>query len=366
VIFLLGRIYPFLWKIDFFGLIRLSSYEKSKINITELGVNNGTKLAKKGMVLLLVRGSMLFNRIPAGVCVRQVAFNQDVKSLSVVDGNFSDYLLFFIRSREHRLLSLVTGTGIGAGKLDTDELKALPFERPDLLEQQKIAEFLTAVDTKIEQISKKKSLLEQYKKGVMQKLFSQELRFKDEGGGNYPDWEEKQLKYVFQESRVKGSSGDVANKITVKLWGRGVFYKKGFGSKNTQYYIRKKGQFIYSKLDFLNRAFGVIPDHLDGLESTVDLPCFDVKKGCSSKFFLERIMQKNFYKRLGDIADGSRKAKRIHADVFLNFPTFFPVEKEQQKIADFLSAIDQKIDLVAAELVQAQTFKRGLLQQMFV
>ena len=83
------------------------------------------------------------------------------------------------------------------------------------------------------------------------------------------------------ESRIKGSNGKEARKITVKLWGKGVFEKtnKRVGSENTKYYKRKSGQFLYSKLDFLNCAFGIIPLDLDGLESTVDLPCFDISDG---------------------------------------------------------------------------------------
>ncbi|MCK5532441.1 MAG: restriction endonuclease subunit S, partial [Halopseudomonas aestusnigri] len=94
-------------------------------------------------------------------------------------------------------------------------------------------------------------------------------------------WEVHELSEYLTESRVEGSAGDVARKITVKLWGNGVFAKNESikGSENTRYYKRSAGQFIYSKLDFLNQAFGVIPEELDGYESTVDLPCFDIANG---------------------------------------------------------------------------------------
>jgi len=150
------------------------------------------------------------------------------------------------------------------------------------------------------------------------------LRFPEFRGAG--DWEPHTLNEYLIESRVKGNNGDIAKKITVKLWGKGVYEKNNDikGSANTQYYLRSAGQFIYSKLDFLNQAFGIVPQKLDGYESTVDLPCFNMNKDISPIFLLEYVQQKKFYERLGEIADGSRKAKRIHADTFLTFPIFMP------------------------------------------
>ena len=340
--------------------------DDSELKVTELGSKNGARIAPKGSILILVRGSMLYNRIPAGICQKDVTFNQDVKCLQVSNRSSSDFFLHSLRSSENRLLSIVTGTGIGAGKIDSAELKAFPFLIPSISEQQKIASFLTEVDKKIDLLQRKKDQLTAYKKGMMQKLFSQEIRFKDEDGKDFPEWEEKILADVMQESLVKGAKGDKAQKLTVKLWGKGVYFKGSRGSANTQYYKRKSGQFIYSKLDFLNQAFGVISKELDGMESTVDLPCFDIIDGSDTKFLLERIQQKNFYKKYGDMADGSRKAKRVHAHTFLRFSLFLPHPDEQQKIADYLTALDQKIELVDKKLTQAQSFKKGLLQQMFI
>ena len=107
--------------------------------------------------------------------------------------------------------------------------------------------------------------------------------FRDAG-----EWGERKIGDFLTESRLSGSKGDVAKKLTVKLWGNGVFGKNESiqGSINTQYFRRKAGQFIYSKLDFLNQAFGVIPPNLDGFESTVDLPCFDIAGGLNPVFLL--------------------------------------------------------------------------------
>jgi type I restriction enzyme S subunit len=100
-------------------------------------------------------------------------------------------ILFYVLDT-YNLKRLIFGTGqplITGGQLKSLKI----FTIPSLPEQQKIASFLTAVDKKIEQLTRKKELLEQYKKGVMQKIFSQEIRFKDDNGQDYPDWEEKRL-----------------------------------------------------------------------------------------------------------------------------------------------------------------------------
>jgi len=180
-------------------------------------------------------------------------------------------------------------------------------------------------------------------------------------------WTERPLGEFLSESRLPGSKGNVAKKITVKLWGNGVFEKNDAiqGSINTQYFRRKAGQFIYSKLDFLNQAFGIIPPHLDNFESTVDLPCFDFADGLNPVFLLEYVKRKDFYERLGETADGSRKARRIHAEIFLSFPIALPSPAEQQKIAECLSSVDELMTAQARKVDALKTHKKGLMQQLF-
>lgn len=180
-------------------------------------------------------------------------------------------------------------------------------------------------------------------------------------------WAEKTLGDYLVESRIPGSDGFTARKLTVKLWGKGVYEKVEAirGSENTQYYKRRAGQFIYSKLDFLNQAFGIIPEHLDGFESTVDLPCFDVAAGLDARFLVEYVQRPNFYRKHGDMADGGRKAKRIQVESFLSFPVAVPTPAEQRKIATCLAWLDELITAQSRKVETLKAHKRGLTQQLF-
>ncbi|PJZ00592.1 hypothetical protein CPT06_08455 [Bacillus vallismortis] len=190
-----------------------------------------------------------------------------------------------------------------------------------------------------------------------------EIRFS--GYSGY--WEERKIGEFLTESRISGTNGLKAKKLTVKLWGKGVVLKEEVyqGSEETKYYIRKAGQFIYGKLDFLHQAFGIIPDNLDGYESTLDSPAFDIAENLNSFFFLEYVSRKQFYLYQGTIANGSRKAKRIHSDTFFNMPLIMPSVEEQTNIGTFFKKIDDKIALHQQELTTLKQTKQGFLQKMF-
>ena len=180
------------------------------------------------------------------------------------------------------------------------------------------------------------------------------------------EWEIHKLSEHLTESRILGSNGAAAKKITVKLWNKGVFEKQELheGSANTTYYKRKSGQFVYSKLDFLNCAFGIIPEHLDGYESTQDLPCFDVD-GVDTYYLLTYVTQRNFYTHFGMIADGGRKARRVGTKDMMSFPLAYPPLAEQKKIAKILSAQDKLIELQQKKIEELQKLKKVYLNKMF-
>lgn len=182
-----------------------------------------------------------------------------------------------------------------------------------------------------------------------------------------PDgWLRRRLGEYLKESRVTGTDGTVAKKITVKLYGKGVFGKdeKRIGSENTKYFKRKAGQFIYSKLDFLNGAFGIIPKTLDGYESTLDMPSFDSIAEIDLDWLLYHFSRDSFYKSFVGNAAGGRKAKRIQVDEFLNIEIAFPSPPEQRRIAERLRTVDDVIESTKLVIDQTKTVKQGLLQML--
>ena len=178
-------------------------------------------------------------------------------------------------------------------------------------------------------------------------------------------WEQRKVGDFLSESRVKGNTGLNSRKLTVKLWGKGVIEKNDFGgSEHTQYFIRHKGQFIYSKLDFLNSAFGVIPEKLDGYESTADLPAFDLVE-MNPHFMFFTAIQEGFYLKHGSAADGSRKAKRIHVNTFLEMPIMVPTVAEQDLVVEYLQSLDCLITLHQRKYDKLCVLKKSMLDKMF-
>jgi type I restriction enzyme S subunit len=173
------------------------------------------------------------------------------------------------------------------------------------------------------------------------------------------------LAEILNESRIPGSRGDTARKLTVRLYGRGVVAKADAGgSEETRYFRRRAGQLIYSKLDCLNGAIGLIPPHLDGYESTADLPAFDITKSVDPDFFLAFLSRPSFYLRFKAVAIGSRKANRVPADEFLATKVELPSRSEQSAIAAVLRASRERIDAAEALVSALTETKRNIMREL--
>ncbi len=252
-------------------------------------------------------------------------------------------------------------------------LKRLKRFFPTLPEQRKIAGFLGAVDERIAQVTRKKALLEDYKKGCMQQLFSQSIRFKDDQGNDFPDWKEKRLGEKVQVlAGLTYSPDDIRENGTLVLRSSNVQSGEIAIEDNVYVDLKTSKANMSKKYDILlcvrngsQRLIGksaIIKKHM---ENTTHGAFMTVLRGEDNLFIFQLLQTQLFFKEVHKNLGATINS--INGSDLKKMRFFIPSSKdERRKIADFLSAIDTKIDLVAQELEQAKTFKKSLLQQMFV
>ncbi|MBX3277907.1 MAG: restriction endonuclease subunit S [Acidobacteria bacterium] len=281
---------------------------------------------------------------------------------SQVDARWLKYFLTMPSTRR-KLAEMSNGTSGSMKNISKEDFLALEVMLPPPAEQRTIADALDQWDCAIEKLEQLITAKTRLKRGLMQQLLTGRKRFKEFEG---QVWVEREFGVFLKESRVPGSDGKRARKLTVKLYGNGVIEKRDKleGSANTKYYVRKAGQFIYSKLDFLNGAFGIIPAHLDGYESTLDLPAFEIADGFDGQWLLYHVTRSHFYKNYANTAEGGRKARRVQPEEFLKTKVRCPSLPEQRCIASVLNACDSEIDLLKRQLAALKKQKQGLMQQL--
>ncbi|PLU23211.1 hypothetical protein BMJ31_15295 [Sinorhizobium medicae] len=145
--------------------------DEAEDHISVAAINDGARLVPPGTILVLTRGMTLLKDVPICLLLREMSFNQDVKGLRPKSGVGGPFLAWMLTSNKDRLLRMVDIAGHGTGKLNTDELKALDLVLPKPLEQQRIAECLTALDNLIVAQTLKLDALTAHKSGLMQQLF---------------------------------------------------------------------------------------------------------------------------------------------------------------------------------------------------
>nr|WP_180065302.1 restriction endonuclease subunit S [Acinetobacter sp. YH16037] len=256
--------------------------------------------------------------------------------------------------------------------LNLKQIGDFSFDLPKIKEQTKIASFLSAVDEKISELTQKHELLSQYKQGMMQKLFSQQIRFKADDGSEFGEWAYGNLGditaiqggYAFKSNSFgKGTTkvvriGDIRNNIFLDYF-NGVYSDE---IPDVRYLVSKDA--IVMALS--GATFGKLGKVVTGsayLNQRV--ATFKVNEKTTNEYVYQVMLSKDFFNYIQSIPSASAQPNISNQDV-INFEMLIPCLEEQNKIANFLSAIDQKIEVVAQQIEQAKQWKRGLLQQMFV
>lgn len=276
--------------------------------------------------------------------------------------DFYYYILQTPRIKKY-FLSELTGSTIMNLSLKT--IKATKLIIPPFPEQQKIASFLTDVDVKITKLTKKKTLLEQYKKGVMQKIFNQELRFKDDDGNNFADWEEKTLGEV-----ATINMGQSPESSTYNSDGIGYYLIQGNADISNRKTSPRNWTSNPTKLCDIGDLILTVRAPVGAIAKSNHKACIgrgvcSIKnKTISNIEFIYQFLL-DFEKRWVRLEQGSTFTAVSGKDI-KSIEIKLPCIEEQTKIADFLSNIDVRLEALNTKIENSKTFKKGLLQKMFV
>ena len=300
--------------------------------------------------------------------------SQDFLSFVNVYGN-PQYWFYEISKLMYKQSFYLQGTSIKG--ITKSEILNISTFCPSLPEQEKIGTFLSLVDQRIEKQERKVALLEEEKKGYMQQIFNQELRFKDEEGNNYPDWKEKKLK------EISTSKGGTALEKYVNDYGRYYFVSIGNYGINGKYI--DNGQ----RIDLTNKTKEKLLEKNDLVMILNDKTSSGSILGTcilipeNNKYIYnqrsQRIILNNdifplyayyylnypFRKKIVRQAQGGTQIYVNYSSVE-NTSLKIPSLPEQEKIANFLSLLDQRIEKEQEKLRLLKEEKKGLLQQMFV
>lgn len=299
--------------------------------------------------------------------------NQRVAKL-IASKSYIDYIYyllqtsFIIKSIENNI------AGTDPPNLSYNDIKNIKTYFPSLPEQTKIANFLSTVDKKIELLNNKLNLLEEYKKGAMQKLFSQEVRFKDKNGEEFSKWVRVKASKIFSILRGEGLP-------KVLLVQDGCYQAIHYGQLFTEYKeiiktiksrTNYKGKRMSKYGDILMPSSDVTPLGLAKASAILvnsavlgsDMNILRPRiKNINSIFFSYQL---NFNKtNIIRLVSGTT-VKHIYPSDIKSLTLLLPSLPEQTKIANFLSSIDSKIELATKELHKTEEYKKGLLQQMFI
>ena len=285
-----------------------------------------------------------------------------LKSSGIIEGPF--LYNFFISPKFREYLKSISHTGT-ISHFTIEQAKATPFSFPSNKEQTKIATFLSAVDEKIAQLSQKLHLLGQYKQGMMQKLFSQQIRFKADDGSDFWEWEETQL--ISISEIIMGSSPKSENYNENSI---GLPLLQG----NADIKNRKSAPRLYTseitKTCDINDILLSVRAPVGFVAVSKHIACIGrglcsirAKNEYSQDFLYQWLL--NHEKLWVSLSQGST-FDSVNSEQIKKLCILVPCLEEQTKIANFLSTIDKKMDVVSEQLKQTKTWKKGLLQQMFV
>ena len=278
------------------------------------------------------------------------------------------YIGYFFQTKKYfDYIQSITKPAVNQASFTTKEFQKLLVPYVSIEEQTEIANFLTAVDKKILQLNEQHQLMIQYKKGVMQKIFNQEIRFKDDNGKDFGEWEERTLGDV--STVFSGGTPSSTNKEYYK--GVIPFIKSGeISSEFTAQFIndealQNSSAKLVSKGDLLYALYGATSGQvaISKLNGAINQAVLCIRSQLNT-YFLYSYLLYSKEKIISTYLQGGQG--NLSAQIIKEIDIPIPTLEEQIKIANLFIVLDQKIEILDKQIEYAKTWKKGLLQQMFV
>jgi type I restriction enzyme, S subunit len=286
---------------------------------------------------------------------------------------FKGYMMLNDSTRKQIKILAAGAKVLGISKVN---LAKVVVKLPSLEEQEKIANFLTKVDKIIEKQAQKVSKLEKYKKGMIQKIFSQEIRFKRDDGREYSEWENKKLEEISIKITEKNKDFRIKNIISnsakAGLISQRDFFDKDIANKANidGYYIIKPGDFVYNPRKSYEAPYGPINIYKLSKEGVVSplYFCFRINKNINKTYMEYYFKSTNWYRYIHMNSDQGVRHDRVSIkdSEIMGMTINLPSSLEQNKIANFFINIDSIVEREKQKLEELINWKKGLLQRMLV
>ena len=290
-----------------------------------------------------------------GVCSSEIWVLNGIKASN-------NFIYRLIQTDKFNFISNIS-SGSKMPRADWSYMREFPFFIPKLEEQEKIASFFSLIDDKISLQGEKVEALKDYKKGMMQKIFSRELRFKDDDGRDYPEWEDKKL-------------GDIANITMGQSPSSSCYNEEYIGlpliQGNADIKDRKTEPRVYTSEITKTCDIGDIIMSVRAPVGAISMSLHNACIGrgvCSikPKYSVEYVYQflLKHESKWSQVSQGST-FESVNSNDIKSLKIPFPNLDEQKKLGNFLGNIDNKIEKEQEKLDSLNEYKKGLLQQMFV
>lgn len=348
---------------------------KNVTSKTDLSENN-LVIGSKNDVLIPSSGESAMD-IATASCLQQdnviLGGDLNVFRSTKLNGIFTSYQLN--NSKRYEIAKLAQGASVV--HVYNNQLSKLKLNVPSKEEQEKIARFFSLIDDKISLQREKVEALKDYRKGMTQKIFSQEIRFKDDKGEVYPKWNEKKLINYTEKIITKNKDFTITNVISNSakngLISQRDFFDKDIANQSNidGYYVIEPGDFVYNPRKSIESPYGPINRYeLEnaGVVSPLYL-CFRINnKEISGKFLAYYFKSSAWHRFIYKNSDQGVRHDRVSIKdaEFFSMNIIVPKIDEQNKIVKFLDSLELKLNKEQDKLDYLNEYKKGLLQQMFI